>query len=405
MKNIKQTILFSLLAVVAVAATVQAEDAKKKSDEPAKPAAKAPAAKPAEKAPATAKPADKAPAAKPTEKAPATAKPVTKIRFNLPPQLPAIAGTVGKAEISGEEINKQTLKFKMFLEANMAKQMARVPEQYRPGYIAQMQRKLDEMPKSLLGNQIFKKLIEAYFKANNVTSTEADLKKAREELAAEAKKNNQTVEQFMKEANITEANIKQGASARRMFEDATSAEKIAVFIKDHPTYFNGTKVAASHILILCDATAATTEQKAAIDKLKGIAADIKAGKITFEEAAKKFSACPSKDKGGDLGEFSFDRMAPPFSIAAFDAKVDDIVGPVRTRFGFHLIKTTKRIDGKGKPSPMADEVAKRALMAELQNRIFGQALTTCPIVINTPKSKAAKAPVKKAVEKKAPAKK
>jgi parvulin-like peptidyl-prolyl isomerase len=59
----------------------------------------------------------------------------------------------------------------------------------------------------------------------------------------------------------------------------------------------------------------------------------------FAELAETYSEDPgSKDKGGDLGYFSKGSMVKPFEDAAFSATVGDIVGPVQSRFGLHIIK-------------------------------------------------------------------
>lgn len=57
----------------------------------------------------------------------------------------------------------------------------------------------------------------------------------------------------------------------------------------------------------------------------------------FEELAKKFSTCPSASAGGDLGEFNRGQMVPAFELAFLKAKPGEVVGPVETRFGYHLI--------------------------------------------------------------------
>lgn len=60
--------------------------------------------------------------------------------------------------------------------------------------------------------------------------------------------------------------------------------------------------------------------------------------VSFEDLAAKFSRCPSKRDGGDLGEFGKGRMVPSFEEAAFALDVDAVSPPVRTQFGYHLIK-------------------------------------------------------------------
>lgn len=58
---------------------------------------------------------------------------------------------------------------------------------------------------------------------------------------------------------------------------------------------------------------------------------------SFEALAKRFSKCPSKSKGGNLGWFGKGEMVPEFENAAFAAKKGEVVGPVKTEFGYHLI--------------------------------------------------------------------
>ena len=59
---------------------------------------------------------------------------------------------------------------------------------------------------------------------------------------------------------------------------------------------------------------------------------------SFEELARDFSKCPSGQEGGDLGHFSRGQMVKPFEEAAFGLEVGQISDPVKTQFGFHLIK-------------------------------------------------------------------
>ena len=62
----------------------------------------------------------------------------------------------------------------------------------------------------------------------------------------------------------------------------------------------------------------------------------------FGKLAKQHSLCPSGKKGGDLGEFRKGQMVKAFDDAVFKGPVLEVQGPVKTQFGFHLIKTLYR---------------------------------------------------------------
>ena len=66
------------------------------------------------------------------------------------------------------------------------------------------------------------------------------------------------------------------------------------------------------------------------------------GGLDFAAAAAEFSACPSGAQGGALGTFSPGQMVPEFDKVVFEEEVGVIHGPVKTQFGYHLIKITDR---------------------------------------------------------------
>ncbi len=87
--------------------------------------------------------------------------------------------------------------------------------------------------------------------------------------------------------------------------------------------------AALHILV-------KTEQEAL-----SILEQLKKGK-NFSALAKRYSTCPSGKRGGDLGEFRRGQMVKPFDDVVFKKEILKVHGPVKTRFGYHLIKTLYR---------------------------------------------------------------
>jgi len=104
------------------------------------------------------------------------------------------------------------------------------------------------------------------------------------------------------------------------------------------------KVKASHILVsvLDEKRQPKSEEDkaAALKKSQEILKEAKKPGADFAELAKKYSDCPSKAQGGDLGFFTKDRMVPEFSAAAFAMQPGDISDIVQTKFGYHIIKVT-----------------------------------------------------------------
>ncbi|MBE1298753.1 MAG: peptidylprolyl isomerase [Alteromonadaceae bacterium] len=62
----------------------------------------------------------------------------------------------------------------------------------------------------------------------------------------------------------------------------------------------------------------------------------------FQQLAKKHSICPSRKRGGDLGEFNRGDMVKAVDDVVFKKALLEVHGPVKTKFGFHLIKTVYR---------------------------------------------------------------
>ena len=87
-----------------------------------------------------------------------------------------------------------------------------------------------------------------------------------------------------------------------------------------------------------DAEAKIRTLKKSFDGLTGAALTNK-----FAEVAKANSACPSKEKGGDLGEFTHGQMVKEFDEVAFKSEPFKVSDPVKTQFGWHLIMVTKKV--------------------------------------------------------------
>lgn len=120
---------------------------------------------------------------------------------------------------------------------------------------------------------------------------------------------------------------------RKVFSNHTD-EEIQNYLDNNREYLmkEFQSVNASHILV---------ESK---EKALEIKKAIENNEISFSDAAKEYSSCPSKDRGGNLGSFGKGQMVKEFEDAAFNTEPGVITDPVFTQFGYHLILVNNRTD-------------------------------------------------------------
>ena len=142
---------------------------------------------------------------------------------------------------------------------------------------------------------------------------------------------------------------------------SVSDEEVKDYYEQNKAQFvKGATVNAKHILT-------DSEEKCA-----AILESIVNGEKTFEEAAKESSTCPSGAQGGDLGEFGKGQMVKEFEDAAFQAEPGHVVGPVKTQFGYHLIKVESRTEESIASFDEAKESIRRNLLNRKQNTVYNE---------------------------------
>lgn len=142
--------------------------------------------------------------------------------------------------------------------------------------------------------------------------------------------------------------IRKMAIDRIMEAVEVTPEETAEFYEKNKDNFVVPEMAkASHILV-------DTEED--MEKVKK---DLEAG-MSFEEAAGKYSTCPSKEQGGDLGFFGRGQMVKEFDAAVFDMEPGEVTEePVKTEYGLHLIKLVEKKESSLRPfEEVEDEISK-----------------------------------------------
>ena len=155
----------------------------------------------------------------------------------------------------------------------------------------------------------------------------------------------QTDQKFLEEKHLVKSSVLHQVHSMLMMSGV--ADKLLVIKVGHPIT-SADYLIASHILLIIPPPAPTDkpeeikkkeDEKQA--KAKSIYEEITTGKKSFEAAAKEYSDDGSKEKGGDLGPFLRGMMVKDFENAAFSQKLNVVGMPIKSQFGYHIIKVTK----------------------------------------------------------------
>ncbi len=177
-------------------------------------------------------------------------------------------------------------------------------------------------------------------------------KMAVEEKITESKEYEEMIEKMKVElaSHMAATSIIEGVRVEEAEEKA--------FYEENPDLFEAqAQVSAKHILVENE------------DSANDIAKEIVDG-LAFEEAAKKYSTCPSKEKGGDLGYFSKGQMVPEFEKAAFEGEIGKVIGPVQTQFGYHLIRVEDKKEGSVVPFEQVQDQIHQQLIQNKQKEVY-----------------------------------
>ncbi len=157
-------------------------------------------------------------------------------------------------------------------------------------------------------------------------------------------------------------------------------DQLQNFFNSHRKDFDGTLVQASHILLRPERPDESPQQVASL--ATKIREGIESGKLTFEQAAERFSVGPSRVNGGDLGFFPrHGVMYDAFSKTAFELEPGQVSEPITTPFGVHLIRVTNIKPGTKQWTEVLDELRNPA-SAEMLKTITERELQNAKVEFN-----------------------
>lgn len=166
-------------------------------------------------------------------------------------------------------------------------------------------------------------------------------------------------EEFIDELESAKKEILKNYAIKKLFEDVDIDDtEVKKYYEENKAQFKKPEsIKASHILL-------KTEEKANEIKEK-----LDNGE-SFEELAREYSTCPSKEQGGDLRFFTKGQMVPEFENVAFNMEEGNISDPVKTQFGYHVIKLTDKQPAQEANFEEVKDQLKQQLLAMKQSQVY-----------------------------------
>jgi parvulin-like peptidyl-prolyl isomerase len=207
------------------------------------------------------------------------------------------------------------------------------------------------MEAQVLNQLIDQRLIESFLKNAGKAPTPEEIEAEVDRLKRKVQQEGTTYESFLAGRSMTDATLRDrltwGIGWPKYARAELNDDALSKFFDEHRQRYDGGEVRASHILFRIEGSRDAAAAEAVMEQAAEIRQQIADGKLTFEDAAARYSAGPSRLRGGDQGFFPRQGlMVEPFADAAFSLKPGEISEPVRTPFGVHLIKVTETKPGQ-----------------------------------------------------------
>jgi parvulin-like peptidyl-prolyl isomerase len=230
-------------------------------------------------------------------------------------------------------------------------------------------------------------LMRQFLRKNAPAANPQEVEKEVQELVAALAKDKQSLQDFLKASGQSEVQLRGDIAARLQWKGYITPrltdDAVKKYYTDNKIFFDKVLVRASHILLKVPANASPNDKKLIYDRMVAIRQEILAGKIQFQDAAKKYSECPSKENGGDIGLFPYKfAVLEPFARAAFSMKIGDMSDVVATDFGYHVIKVTDRTNGQASDFQQIKVEVKEIYAQEIYQYIVSEQRRNAKIEMN-----------------------
>jgi len=274
-----------------------------------------------------------------------------------------VAAVVNNEVIALSEVEQRALPFLARAELKDPKERAALRQQ---------------LLKQSLDMLVGEKLMEQQLRDKNMDVSDQELDATVEAVKQEQHLDSSQLEQALHEQGYTMSSYREMLKktlARRKLVAQQIRPKVKISDEDlkaeyarwAKTEASDPEVHARHILVQVPAGAQAADVEKARQKAAGLALEARKAGVDFADLAKKKSEGPSASDGGDLGFFRRGVMVPEFDKVAFSLKDGEVGDPVRTKFGWHVIKVEERRSVGVKPfDEMKEELRERILLGQME---------------------------------------
>jgi parvulin-like peptidyl-prolyl isomerase len=225
------------------------------------------------------------------------------------------------------------------------------------------------LAKEALERLISRKLILERLNRSGAGATDEEVERAVKSLESRAAQDKLTFDEWLKQNSFTRDTLRDEVAWRiawrRYLAEHVTEQTLEQHFERRRRHFDGSHMRIAHILWKLDAAHGVAAEKAALEQARQVREQIEVGRLSFEQAAQKYSAAESRGAGGDIGFLPRQGvMGEAFSRAAFDLEPGKISQPVVTPFGVHLIRALEVRPGDKTARDCADAL-RLALSEEL----------------------------------------
>jgi parvulin-like peptidyl-prolyl isomerase len=246
-----------------------------------------------------------------------------------------------------------------------------------------------ERQKVALNMLIDNVLMHQFLLKTTAAPSAADVDKKLAEMETALKQQKKTLAQICAEMHLSPAKLREDVADHLRWAEYVRGHvtdaALEQYFKEYKDFFDRVLVRCSHIVLRLPPGAPEADKAQAKAKLQEVRAQIAANKLDFAEAAKKFSQCPTAERGGDLGYIPRKSVTDDvFARTAFAMQPGQVSDVVQTDYGYHLIKVTERKPGQPQEYAKIKDQVREVYAEEMAVRLVGEQHKNAKVEIHLP---------------------